>query len=104
MEVSSELMDLVWPIILILLGWGNSYLFEGLQSVVAQLQKLPAPLKQVAFILIQFALVKASVFLGLPLPDSLEGITPEILMSITSGLVGMGIHVKGKEAVKRPES
>lgn len=94
-----DIMSLAWLLIPIILAWLNTYLFEGLQSVVEVLAGLPAIIKQILYTTIQFLLLHLAVVIGLPLPEALVGIMPEILLAITTALVGMGLHKKGKDAV-----
>lgn len=96
MDVSAELYSLIWPVVLVFLAWANSYLFEGLQSLVEVVEGLPKLIKQVLVIIEQYLVLQLALWTGVPLPEALSGITPEILLALTTGIVGMGIHVKNK--------
>lgn len=94
------LLDLVWLLVPLVLAYINTYLFEGLQSAVIVLKGLPGIIKQLLYVIIQYLLLKLSIIVGLPLPEALEGFTPEIMLALTTSLVGMGLHTKTQAAVK----
>lgn len=81
------------------------YVTEGLQSLIAVMDKLPAIVKQIVVVAIAFLLTHLSLALGIPLPESLDGLTPEVVSSILSALGAMGWHqlAKGKKLSSDPQ-
>ncbi len=89
------LVTTLLPVLAVMAG---RYLYEGLQIVAGFVNaKLPAPVHATALVLIQFGLIQASQMLGVPLPESLDGFTPEIATAAAAAAMSMGWHsVSGK--------
>lgn len=87
-----SLVGLLWLLIPLILAYLNTYLFSGLKALMTGLDKLPAIVQRIIYTVIQYGLLKLSLLVGMPLPEALEGFTPEILLALTSAVVGMGMH------------
>ena len=91
-----DIMQLVLLLIPIVLAWLNTYLFAGLKSVIAVIDGLPAVIQQVLYTIINWALLWLSIWIGMPLPDKLEGFMSVSLLAVITAVVGMGLHKRAK--------
>ncbi len=84
------LVTLLLPVIAVVVG---RYLYEGIQIVGNFVNtKLPAQVHAIALVVIQFALIQAAQALGIPLPETLNGFTPEIATAAMTAAMAMGWH------------
>jgi hypothetical protein len=78
------------PVIAVVLG---RYLYEGIQIVGNFVNaKLAPQIHAVALVVVQFALIQAAQALGVPLPETLDGFTPEIATAAMTAAMAMGWH------------
>lgn len=84
-----ELLGLLLPIIVAFL---TRYVYQGVEELLVVLDKLPALGKQLAVVVVAFALTYFSKWLGVEIPLDLGGWTPEIVSAILSALGAFGLH------------
>ncbi len=84
------LVSMLLPVLAVI---GGRYLYEGIQIVGNFVRtKLPVQIHAVALVVIQFGLLQFAQFIGIPLPESLDGFTPEIATAVVTALAAMGWH------------
>lgn len=91
----TEFLTFMLPI---LVAAVTTYLFEGLQKVVALIDGLPAVVKQVAVAAIAFGLTKLSVLLGIQLTTTdVAGLQPADVSALASAGLAYVFHL-GQQA------
>lgn len=89
------LVTLLMPVLAVIAG---RYLYEGIQVIGNFVDyKLPAAVHGVALVVVQFALIQLSQLVGIPLPEALDGFTPEIATAFATAAIGMGWHALAKK-------
>ncbi len=90
---------LVSMLILALAVVGGRYLYEGIQIVGNFVKtKLPVQAHAVALVVIQFGLLQFAQWIGIAMPEALDGFTPELTTAVVSAAAAMGWHaISGKK-------
>ena len=84
------LVSLLVPVLAVI---GGRYLYEGIQIVGGFVKTgLPVQVHAIALVVIQFGLLQFAQFIGIPLPESLDGFTPELATAAVSAVIAMGWH------------
>ena len=85
-----ELGLMLIPVIATIAG---RYVYEGIQIVGNFVDnKLPTQVHAIALVVIQFGLLQFAQWIGLAMPESLDGFTPELATAVVSAAVAMGWH------------
>jgi len=72
---------------------GGRYLYEGIQIIGSFVKtKLPVQAHAVALVMIQFGLLQFAQWIGIAVPESLDGFTPELATATVSAAIAMGWH------------
>lgn len=91
-------LGLLFPVLIAL---ATRYGYEGLQKAITVIDKFPAGLKPFVAVGIAVAINLARDFLGIELPGTLGEFTPQLVMSIFSGLAATGWHFIESQKAKR---
>ncbi|KKL19244.1 hypothetical protein LCGC14_2467430 [marine sediment metagenome] len=84
------LVSMLLPVLAVI---GGRYLYEGIQIVGSFVKtKLPVQAHAVALVVIQFGLLQFAQWIGLAMPESLDGFTPELVTATVSAAIAMGWH------------
>ena len=85
------LVMMLLPVIAVGLG---RYAYEGIQIVggFVNSKLINAPAHGIFLVLVQFGLIQLGQAVGIPLPESLDGLTLEIVVSVVNALAAMGYH------------
>jgi hypothetical protein len=74
------------------------YIYEGTQILGSFLKlKLPMAVHAISLVLVNWLLMQLGQFIGMTLPSTLEGFTPEIATAIAMALGQMGWHKISKD-------
>ena len=85
-----EFVLVLIPVIATIAG---RYVYEGIQIVGKFVEyKLPAPAHAIALVVVQFGLLQFAQWIGIAMPESLDGFTPELATAVVSSLAAMGWH------------
>ncbi len=95
------LMTLLIPVVA---TFGGRYVYEAIQILGTFINtKVPTVLHAIALVFVQWGLIVFAQFIGIPMPETLQGFTPELTTAIVSALAAMGWHAidakKAKAAV-----
>lgn len=97
--MNETLLGLLAAALVIAVPYATRYVLEALQSVSAFLERQEPIVKQIGALLIATVLRLIVGWTGLPLPDTLEGLTSEVVQGFFLGLVAIGQHKYAKEKV-----
>ena len=82
--------SIVFPVLAL---FGGRCLYDGIQIVGGFVKTgLPVQVHAIALVVIQFGLLQFAQFIGIPLPESLDGFTPELATAAVSAVIAMGWH------------
>ncbi len=93
MESIHELVGLLLPVLLV---FATRYIYQAIEKVTLIMESFPVLGKQVSVVVVSFALTKVAVWLGVPLPGDLSGLTPEVILAAITALAAMGMHQLAK--------
>jgi hypothetical protein len=91
-----DLFVLAGLLVAAVLPFATSWIYEGLQKVAAGLETLPKVGKVLLGVVIGYGLAWVAFWLGLPLPESIDGITEANVFAILEGLAAVGMHALRK--------
>lgn len=94
MESMRELIGLLLPVLLV---FASRYVYQAVEDLAGIMKRWPVLAKRMSVVVVSFALTKTAVFLGLPLPGDLAGLTPEVILAILQALGAMGLHKLAKK-------
>lgn len=85
-----QLVLLLLPALAALLG---TYMWEGVQIISMLLdKKIPVQIHGIVLLVVNFLLMNLGQAIGLSLPETLSGFTPEVMTSVALALGQMGWH------------
>jgi len=95
-----ELVSMLFPLLAIV---GGRYLYEGIQILFNFVNDQVAPqFHAIVLVVVQFTLLQFGQWIGIPMPESLDGFTAELATAITSALIAMGWHsISNKKSATR---
>ena len=92
------LVSMLIPVLAVI---GGRYLYEGIQIVGNFIKTdLPVQAHAIALVVIQFGLLQFAQWIGIPMPESLDGFTPELVTAAVSAAIAMGWHSISTKKVK----
>lgn len=97
-----DLFALASLVVAAALPFATSWIFEGIQVVATGLKSLPPVLKAVLAVVVGYGLAWITFWLGIPLPESIDGLTEKNVFGILEGLAAAGMHYLRSKKKKAP--